>query len=219
MAKNKALEKVLKDAKKRQKAFGRAWAEPFPRDILKQQQKSADSKVVKIRAQPTKYFMKSEELLDAVRKEAELKPALPGSSIKTSSTAPKPAATVKPASKSRKDSLSPLPSAPKPKRTLVRQDSGISLKSSSSVTSVKGVHLHLATVSPEQLGSWTSDWEKLTLSSKDHLDAYFSTIETTTVPAGLRVYADCDNKLMANLLKGKLAGEEVLGRKLICNII
>jgi hypothetical protein len=126
---------------------------------------------------------------------------------------------TKSASTSRKDSLSPVPTAPKGRQALLREDSGINLNSSSSATSVKGVHLHLATISPARISSWIADWMEFCRLSKDHIEAYYSTIETTTSDAGLIVYADCDNKLMANLLKSKLAGDKILGKKLICQII
>jgi hypothetical protein len=219
---NKAVEKLWRDVRKIQKASGRGgWDTPFPRDVVQQQRKSAESRVrvIKKSTQPSTCFMKSQDLLDDAEKKHQEKSVLPGSKVATSGTVQKQVAVVKPASKPRRDSVSPRPAAPKPKRALVRVDSGISLKSSSSVTSVRGVHLHLATISPGQIGSWTASWMQFCRLSEDHIDAYYSTIETTTVAAGLRVYADCDNKLMANLLKGKLAGEQVLGRNLICEVI
>jgi hypothetical protein len=126
---------------------------------------------------------------------------------------------TKSASTSRKDSLSPVPTAPKGRVALLREDSGINLNSSSSATSAKGVHLHLATVPPARISSWIADWVEFCRLSQDHIEAYYSTIETTTSDAGLIVYADCDNKLMANLLKSKLTGDKILGKNLICRII
>jgi hypothetical protein len=218
--KNKAIEKLLKDVRKTQAASGRRWATAFPRDVLRQQQKSAESRVVKAYAQPTNSFKNAQDLLDAVEMEIQAKSAKSASKSDVSSTVRKPIATVKPASKPRGGSPSPVPAAPKARKGLVRVDSGIILNSSSSVTSVKGVHLHLATIPSDKIGSWTASWEELCRLSDNHIDVYFSTIETTTTSAGLIVfYADCENKLMANLLKGKLAGEKVLGKKLICEII
>jgi hypothetical protein len=126
---------------------------------------------------------------------------------------------TKSASTSRKDSLSPVPTVPKGRAALLREDSGINLNSSSSATSAKGVHLHLATMPPAKLNSWIADWMEFCRLSKDYIEAYYSTIETTTTDAGLIIYADCENKLMANLLKSKLAGDMILDKTLICQII
>jgi hypothetical protein len=156
---NKAVEKLWRDVRKIQKASGRGgWDTPFPRDVVQQQRKSAESRVrvIKKSTQPSTCFMKSQDLLDDAEKKHQEKSVLPGSKVATSGTVQKQVAVVKPASKPRRDSVSPRPAAPKPKRALVRVDSGISLKSSSSVTSVRGVHLHLATISPGQIGSWTA---------------------------------------------------------------
>jgi hypothetical protein len=150
-------------------------------------------------------------------KSATIKPTTFKSNIVKPKTVKLP--PTKSASTSRKDSLSPVPTAPKGRAALLREDSGINLNSSSSATSVKGVHLHLATTPPARISSWIADWMAFCRLSKDHIEAYYSTIETTTSDAGLIVYADCDNKLMANLLKSKLAGDKILGTKLICRII
>lgn len=211
--KNKAIEKLLKDCRKTQKDSGRRWTTAFPRAVLKQQ----ELKVVKAYVKPTNTFTKAQDLLDAVEKEIQAKSVPSTSTSETLATVRKTVAAVKPTSKPRKDSLSPRSEV---KRKLVRKDSGIILNSSGAVTSVKGVHLHLATIPLTNIGSWTAGWEELCRFSEDHIDAYFSTIETTTTSTGLIVfYADCENKLMADLLKGKLAGKKVLDKKLICQII
>jgi hypothetical protein len=236
------IKKFQKGCKKAQNASGRGWTTSFPHDRLKQD-KSADSKVVKVKSQPTKFYMTADELIAAAEKEAEAKSASSKLVATAKSTTIKPAtvkpttvklattksatvksATVKsvatkPVRESREDSLSPLSIAPRAIQALVREDSGISLKSSSSATSAKGVHLHLATIPPATLGSWTAGWIEYCRRSAEHIDAYYSTIETTASSTGLIVYADCDNKLMANLLKGKLVGDRVLGRELICQVI
>lgn len=176
--------------------------------------------MVKAYVKPTNTFTKAQDLLDSVEKEIQAKPVPPASTNKPADAVRKPIAAVKPASEPRKDSLSPRSTCPETKRKVVRKESGIILNSSAAVTSAKGVHLHLATIPPANMGSWTAGWEKLCRLSEDHIDAYFSTIETISTSTGFIVfYADCENKLMADLLKGKLAGEEVLGKKLICKII
>lgn len=214
--KNKAIEKLLKDCRKRQAKSGLRWTTAFPRAVLKEQ----ESKVVKAYVKPTNTFKEAQDLLDTVEKEIQAKSAPPANTSKAPDAVRKPVVAVQPVSKPRKDSLSPRSTSPEVKRKLVKKDSGIILNSSGAVTSVKGVHLHLATIPPANVGSWTAGWEELCRLSEDHIDAYFSTIETTSTSTGLIVfYADCENKLMANLLKGKLAGEKVLGKKLICEII
>ncbi|KAI5240495.1 hypothetical protein E4T42_08367 [Aureobasidium subglaciale] len=95
-----------------------------------------------------------------------------------------------------------------------------SLKSSScSVTSVKGVHLLLAIIPEDQHAAWLEDWDTLCVLSGDNFPAYYSSIETGFDSAGIQLYADCENKLMADMLRNKLFGEEVLGHELICKII
>jgi hypothetical protein len=255
------LKKFQKGCKKAQAASGRGWTTSFPHDRLKHD-KASESKVVKVKSQPTKFYMTADELIAAAEKEADAKSASSKLVASTKSTTIKPAtvkpaavkpaavklattkpatvklatarlattkpamvksatvklAATKPARESREDSLSPLPTAPRVE-ALMREDSGISLKSSSSATSAKGVHLHLATVPAATLGSWTAGWIEYCRRSAEHIDAYYSTIETTVSSTDLIVYADCDNKLMANLLRGKLAGDKVLGKMLICQII
>jgi len=214
---NKAIEKLLKDCRKTQKASGRRWKTAFPRDVLKQQ----EAKVVKAYVPPTNTFKNAQDLLDTVEKDIQAKSATqPIRKLEDPVAVRKPVAAAKPVSKPRKDSLSPRSTPAQARSKLVRKDSGIILNSSGAVTSVKGVHLHLATTPLSNIGSWTAGWEELCRISEDHIDAYFSTIETATTSTGSIVfYADCENKLMADLLKGKLAGETVLGKKLICKII
>lgn len=214
--KNKAIEKLLKDCRKTQKASGRRWATAFPRAVLKEQ----ELKVVKAYVKPTETLTKAQDLLDTVEKEIQAKSAPSISTTKAPDAVCKPVVAVRPAVKPRRDSLSPRSTSPEVKWKPVKKDSGIILNSSGAVTSVKGVHLHLATIPPANIGSWTARWEELCRLSEDHIDAYFSTIETATTSTGLIVfYADCENKLMADLLKGKLAGKKILGKDLICQII
>ncbi|KAI5199783.1 hypothetical protein E4T39_06052 [Aureobasidium subglaciale] len=149
--------------------------------------------------------------------------------IKTPKTIVKPVVKHTPAPKheTRCDSQSPLLATttmvrPPHKRTISNTSSASagSMKSSScSSTSVKGVHLLLAIISEDQHTAWLEDWDTMCVLSSDNFPAYYSSIETGFNSAGIQIYADCENKLMADMLRNKLFGEEVLGQELICKII
>ncbi|CAD0011617.1 hypothetical protein D6C86_03012 [Aureobasidium pullulans] len=91
--------------------------------------------------------------------------------------------------------------------------------SSSSLTSINGVHLLLAVIPIDHYALWIEDWENFLTLSKDHISAYYSSIQRQFDSAGWQVYADCENKTLADLLKKKVIDEEVFGKKLICRYI
>ncbi|THY04096.1 hypothetical protein D6D01_10141 [Aureobasidium pullulans] len=91
--------------------------------------------------------------------------------------------------------------------------------SSSSPTSINGVHLLLAVIPIDHYALWIEDWENLLALSKDHISAYYSSIQRQFDSAGWQIYADCENKTLADLLKKKVIDEEVSGKKLICRYI
>ncbi|KAG2165719.1 hypothetical protein VTO58DRAFT_102111 [Aureobasidium pullulans] len=91
--------------------------------------------------------------------------------------------------------------------------------SSSSLTSINGVHLLLAVIPIDHYALWIEDWENFLTLSKDHISAYYSSIQRQFDSAGWQVYADCENKTLADLLKKKVIDEEVFSKKLICRYI
>lgn len=227
MAPATPIQKIQKAAKNQQRARG-AWSTPVPRDVKKQQQKPASTKVTKIRPNSFNPFKKAEELLadfyeKSTTSKAQQKLAEPArqnegfgrmSQLVTGAESSKK-------SNARHDSLSPVPTAPKPKRTFQRAGSGLSFTSSSSsaTTSVRGVHLLLAIIPQAYHDRWFADWQDLCNLSGDNIEAYYSSIETATDSAGLKIYADCENKLMGDMLKKKLRGDKILNKTLICEFI
>lgn len=218
MAPATPFQKIRKAAGNHQRARG-AWSSPFP-DLKKQQQKVLPTKVIKIKSKPTKAFWSVEALLADFYGESTTTKA----QEKLTEPAPKDEGSAAESSKSdktRHDSLSPPPTAPKPKRTFQRAGSGLSFTSSSSsaTTSVRGVHLLLAVIPPIYYDRWFEDWKDLCNLTGDKIQPYYSSIETATDPAGLKIYADCENKVMGDLLKKKLRGHKILNKNLMCEFI
>lgn len=226
MAPATPFQKIKKAAGNHQRARG-AWSSAFP-DLKKQQQKTLSTKVIKIKSRPSKAFWSAEALLadfyeQSTTTQAQEKLTEPArkdegfarvSQLATAAESSKNDTTCR-------DSLSPLPTAPKPKRTVQRAGSGLSFTSSSSsaTTSVRGVHLLLAIILPIYHDRWFEDWKDLCNLTGDQIEPYYSSIETITDPAGLKIYADCENKVMGDMLKNKLRGHKILNKNLIREFI
>ncbi|KAG9512891.1 hypothetical protein KCV07_g9175, partial [Aureobasidium melanogenum] len=234
MAPATPFEKMKKAARNRQRALGGGWSTPFPRNLANQQSKVVPTRVIKTTSKCSTFFMKSEDLLAHIQKEREEKLAeeklarqkltQPVRKDKGSSKATDLVITAESSNKSkaRHDSLSPLPAAaPTKKPEFQRSGTGLSFESSSSsaTTSVRGTHLLLAITPEAHYDRWIIAWEKLCNLTGDNIDLYYSSIETATDPAGLKIYADCENKLMGDILKKKLCRGTVLNKKLICEFI
>ncbi|KAG9654661.1 hypothetical protein KCU64_g7066, partial [Aureobasidium melanogenum] len=228
MAPATPFEKIKKAAGNRQRALGGGWSTPFPHNLANQQSKAAPTRVIKSTPKCSTFFMKADDLLAHIEKEREEELARekltqPTRKDKGSSKATDLVTTAETSNKSkaRHDSLSPLPTDPNKKSEFQRSSSGLSFESSSSsaTTSVRGVHLLLAIIPPAHHDRWIEAWEELCNLTGDNIDLYYSSIETATDPAGLKIYADCENKLMGDILKKKLYRDTVLNKKLICEFI
>ncbi|KAK5999900.1 hypothetical protein QM012_004988 [Aureobasidium pullulans] len=227
MAPATITQKVRKEARKHQRARG-SWASPFPQSEAEKQKRSASIKVTKITSKPYNPFKSNEELLadfykKSIATKAEVKLTSPSHKARDSGRASHivTAAESFKKTKARRDSLSPFSADPKPKPRSQRTGSGTSFesRSSSATTSVRGVHLLLAIIPPVYHDRWLAEWKDLCSLYGDNIEAYYSSIETADGPTGLKIYADCENKLMGNMLKNKLHGDKVLNKKLICEFI
>ncbi|KAG9593832.1 hypothetical protein KCU77_g6346, partial [Aureobasidium melanogenum] len=228
MAPANPFEKMKKAARNRQRALGGGWFTPFPRNLANQQSKVVPTRVIKTTSKCSTFFMKNEGLLAHIEKEREEKLARekltqPARKDEGSSKATDLVVTAASSNKSkaRHDSLSPLPAAPTNKSGFQRSSSGLSFESSSSsaTTSVRGIHLLLAIIPEAHYDRWIVAWEELCNLTGDNIDLYYSSIETATDPDGLKIYADCENKLMGDILKKKLYRDTVVNKKLICEFI
>lgn len=233
MAPATPFEKMKKAARNRQRALGGGWSTPFPRNLANQQSKGVPTRVIKTSSKSSTFFMKTKDLLADVEKKREEKLAeeelarekltQPACKDKGSSKATYLVTTAESSNKSkaRHDSLSPLSAVPTKKPDFQRSGSGLSFESSSSsaTTSVRGTHLLLAIIPEAHYDRWIVAWEELCNLTGDNIDLYYSSIETATDPAGLKIYADCENKLMGDILKKKLYRDTVLNTKLICEFI
>lgn len=227
MAPATTFDKIKKAARNSQRALGGGWKGPVPTPA-NQQSKVAKTRVIKSTAKCSRFFMKSDELLADIKREreeklAQEKLAQRACRDKASDRASDFVTTAESSNKgkARADSLSPLPAAPAKKPGLKRSSSGLSFEcsSSSATTSVRGTHLLLAIIPEAHYDRWIVAWEKLCNLTGENIDLYYSSIETATDPAGLKIYADCENKLMGDILKRKLYRDTVLDKKLICEFI
>ncbi|KAH0363305.1 hypothetical protein KCU65_g7487, partial [Aureobasidium melanogenum] len=238
MAPAHPFDKIKKAARNSQRALGGGWKDPFPdmanqhsKDVpalTDQKSKVVKTKIIKSTAKCTRFFMSNEELLADIKREreeklAQEKLAQRACKDKGSDRASDLVTTAESSNKgkARADSLSPLSSAPTKKPALKRSSSGLSFEcsSSSATTSVRGVHLLLAIIPEAHYDRWCADFEDLCNLTGNNINAYYSSIETATDLAGLKIYADCENKLMGDMLKKKLQGDIVLNKELICQFI
>ncbi|CAD0083816.1 unnamed protein product [Aureobasidium vineae] len=224
MAPATAIQKLHKATRNHQNALGGGWATPFPRDILKQQQKSAAAKatkVIKVRPQPSNFFKSPEELLAIAEKSTTIKAQAKPIYLGRNNSASEPVMTCNKA-RARQDSLAPLSPTPEAKRTPNPNpnNNGTSIKSSScSPTSARGVHLLLSIIESRDYDKWTAALEQHCSLFHDDINAYYSSIEFGSHNSRYHVYANCENKVMAMLLKSKLDGDIILGKQLICEFI
>lgn len=227
MAPATTFDKIKKAARNSQRALGGGWKGPVPTPA-NQQSKVPKTRVIKSTAKFFRFFMKSDELLADIKREreeklAQEKLAQRACRDKASDRASDLVITTESSNKgkARADSLSPLPAAPAKKPGLKRSSSGLSFEcsSSSATTSVRGVHLLLAIIPQTHYDRWCTAFEDLCNLAGNNINAYYSSIEAATDPAGLRIYADCENKLMGDILKKKLRGDTVLNQQPICQFI
>lgn len=227
MAPATSLEKIKKAARNSQRALGGGWKGAVP-TLANQQSKVVKTKIIKSTAKCSRFFMSNEQLLADIQKEREEK--LAQEKLAQRVCKDKDADRVSDLvtitelsnkGKARADSLSPFPAAPTKKPALKRSSSGLSFEcsSSSATTSVRGVHLLLAVIPQAHYDRWCTAFEDLCNLTGNNINAYYSSIEAATDPTGLKIYADCENKIMGDILKKKLRGDTVLNTKLICEFI
>ncbi|CAD0110238.1 unnamed protein product [Aureobasidium uvarum] len=235
MAPATAIQKLHKAARNHQNALGGGWATPFPRDILKQQQKSTAAqttkvtkvtkvtKIIKVRPQPSNFFKSAEELLAMAEKSTTIKAQAKPIYLDHNDSTAEPVMTSNKAG-ARQDSLAPFSPAPKTKKSPKPNNNGASIKgnlksSSCSPTSARGVYLLLSIIESRDYDNWTTALEEHCSLFHDDFNEYYSSIEFDSHNSRYHIYADCENKVMAMLLKSKLDGDIILGKQLICEFI
>jgi hypothetical protein len=100
-------------------------------------------------------------------------------------------------------------------RASTTPDSSSSPLSSSS----RGVCLLLAVVSAKEISTWEAKFGHLCHVIGGNITDYYSSIQYSGDSARIKVFADCETRVIASVLKRRLRGQEVNNKQLICKII